>query len=163
MIEVPSSNQDYIGPIFFQSPEDLRSHLDEDEMADAAVSGRIYLLENLSFSYMEVFGSHFKIDPSLFATHIRTANWEGHTAANNTPKLLSCRDSATSFTLRYNEARFFDDVIGHGGRLFDVNAGRQIDITPGLKDFERIGVVRRCASFWSQRIENRWYGKDVVF
>ena len=158
MVEVPSDGQPCGAPVSFESPESLRSHLLQTASPQESVHRRVYVLENLNLGYIEVFGTHFNIDPCIFATQIRTTNWTAKNDENNTPKLLSCRDPMVSFTLRYNELRIFDDPIHGGPRLIDASAGRQIDTARGMEDFERIGLVRRCASFWSQKKENGWDG-----
>jgi hypothetical protein len=153
----------------FTDAQDLRDHLSKRQ-PNVAGQCRVYVLENLDNDFMAVFGQHFNIDPTFFATHVRTTTWEGSPYGNNTPKLLRLRDPKRSFILRYSELRLFDQDI-KGKKLFD-SKGRgkyqeslRYIVTPSesdyLQQFWKVGLARRCVSLWSK--ENSidcWDGID---
>ena len=130
-------------------PDVLLAHLQQQDQ-DRSVHQRIYVLENLTLPHITLFGTFFNIDPCIFASQIRTADWEGGKDQNNTPKLLSSRDPASSFTLRYNELRYFAN-FPHG-LLTELQAGRRITVT------SKVASVRRCATFWCRENEESWDG-----
>ncbi|KAI9804474.1 MAG: hypothetical protein M1825_001373 [Sarcosagium campestre] len=153
----------------FTSPVDLRNYIEQTAAATTAPTARssgdsaaqahtascirrLYLLEGLPVQYVELFGSHFRIDPYVFARQSRTANWESGNYIGNTPKLPSLRPALGSFALRYSELRLFD----HGIKNYELrcaNQDRKISVTR-LKDrFDDVGVVRRMASFWSKKLD----------
>jgi hypothetical protein len=142
----------------FTDAQDLRDHLSKRQ-PNVAGQCRVYVLENLDNDFMAVFGQHFNIDPTFFATHVRTTTWEGSPYGNNTPKLLRLRDPKRSFILRYSELRLFDQDI-KGKKLFD-SKGRgkyqeslRYIVTPSesdyLQQFWKVGLARRCVSLWSK-------------
>lgn len=136
----------------FKSPEELCDHLGKPEPTPPAPRCRIYIVENLTLEYVAAFGFHLSVDPTVFASQIRTAAWEGQPDENNTPKLLFCKDPDQSFTIRYGELRLFNDHIA-GLRLTDNKAGRRIATTNPVDDlftFFHVGLVRRAISFWCQ-------------
>lgn len=47
--------------------QDLREYW---KTPDDTVKGRLYILEDLSVSYIEALGSHFNLDPSFFVTYL---------------------------------------------------------------------------------------------
>lgn len=149
----------------FHSVQELHDHLGKSEAAPTAPRCTVYVVENLNLEYIAAFGYHFNVDPTVFATQIRTANWESNAEGNNTPKLLLCRDPNRSFTLRYAEPRYFDDHIV-GLKLTDDSAGRRITVTTpasGLKDSTHVGLVRRCISFWCGEIHTNCYDGITLF
>ena len=125
---------------------------------------RIYVLENLTLSHIALFGTFFNIDPCVFASQIRTADWEEKPTENNTPKLLSCRNPSCSFYLRYNELRLFRDPVSAIPQgLFDTHAGRRIIPTLGHPLFANVGLVRRCAKFWCRETpKSGWDGTFIT-
>ena len=160
MIEVPG----YEGTDHkFESPQELHDHLAKQELVPPAPRCRVYIVENLDIEYIAAFGYHFKMDPTVFASQVRTANWVFRPNDNITPKLLQCRDPKRSFVLRYGELRFFKEYIA-GLPLTDYTAGRRIfTVTksmPELSNFGHVGIVRRCISFWCQEsYPGCWDGK----
>jgi len=140
---------------FDDDPDLLLAHLKQTEAA-GAVHQRIYVLENLTLAHIALFGTFFDIDPCIFASQIRTANWEEKPTKNNTPKLLSSRNPARSFSLRYNELRLFQDPLSN--RLMDIHAGRRITSTRLRRVFANVGLVKKCATFWCREMLNSWDG-----
>lgn len=142
----------------FTDPQELRDYLGKRQ-PNVPGQCRVYVLENLDNDFVAVFGQHFNIDPTFFATHVRTTVWEGSPFGNNTPKLLRLRDPDRSFILRYSELRLFDQDIKEK-RLLDskgrgkYQASLRYIITPSesdyLKNFWRVGLARRCISLWSE-------------
>lgn len=152
MIVVPSEDPGHE----FNTPQQLHDHLGKPEPVPSKPLCRVYVVENLTLEYIAVFGHQFNVDPTVFASQIRTANWEGELEGNNTPKLLLCREPNCLFTLRYGEVRLFNEPIA-GLRLTDNKAGRVITVTTThieMKNFHHVGVVRRCISFWCKENSN---------
>lgn len=164
MIEFPRAGE---GDREFDSPQELRDHLGNLASTVTAPWYRVYVLENLNIEYIAVLGDHFNVDPTIFATQFRKANWEGNPEENNTPKLLLRMDPNRSFTLRYSELRLFNKSIA-GKLLKDTITGRVLT-TPNtakyLEMFHKVGIVRRCVSFWCDESSNKgcWYGTLAVF
>jgi len=146
-------------PRSLDSPEVLRQHLERASHESSLDRQRIYLVENLSLPYIALLGSHFNIDPNVFATQIRSAHWEGKPTENNTPKLPSCREPAKWFTLRYNEVRMFTDDISSLKLVADNSARRVTSSKLYKANFAHVGVIRHCGSFWCRETHGRgWDG-----
>jgi hypothetical protein len=116
-----------------------------------AQSRRIFVVENVDLSHIVSFQRHFQMDPTVFASQMRTTTWVANPHDNNTQKLLLSRDPLQTFTLRYGELREFAESIA-GLQLTESRAGRKIfgvKRSPGaLTAFSKVGLVRRCISFW---------------
>jgi len=148
----------------FKTLKELCDHLGNTDSVPPAPRCTVYVVENPKLEYMATFGRHFNVDPTIFASQNRTANWEGKPEENNTPKLLLCREPNQSFTLRYGEVRYFDEIVA-GLRLTDVSAGRVITVTTKHKEllnFHHVGVVRHCISFWCKENQASCWDGNVV-
>lgn len=65
---------------------------------------RIYIIQDLSNAYLETLGSHFQIDPYIFASQAWVAHWSGNKNDFGMPQRLpSLHSRTTNFTLRYYE------------------------------------------------------------
>ena len=160
MVEFPSTHNSETSLRRFEDFPSLCSHLHESNAAKVSSCRRVYVMENLSDNYVELLGSHFAIDPFVFACQIQRSNWEGETRYGNTPKLLSCRDPSKTFSIWYNEVRVFDHPKDG---LRDCISGRGISFAKlghGYWHLNKVGVIRRVASFWSRGTENGgWEGQ----
>jgi len=134
---------------------------------------RLYILEDISYEHVEIFGSQLSLDPSFFARHLRVTRWESSTYASNAPPLPSSTiDGVRSFLLRYPELVVFPpkleafpkDVINNR-RCYYCNCHLYREITftripvPNFPS-DNIGVIRRKLSFWSRTRDNgAWVGE----
>jgi len=162
VVDVSESEHSRVPVVPFTNSSALSSYL-EEASKQAAGHRRIYILENLSLEYITVFGSHFLLDPSIFANHRRAVNWEANRNEGNTPKLLSCMNPDRWFSLRYSEVLDFGDSISSVADWMDTFAGRKIEFTKVDGKVNGIGIARRKASFWRRATkDNGWDGKPSV-
>jgi len=145
----------------FHTLQELNEYLDKPEPGPLAPRCRVYVLENLTLEYIAIFGHHFNVDPTVFAEQAQRMNWADFPNENYTPKLHLRRDPNRSFTLRYSELRLFAESVA-GLKLVDSSAGRVVTVTTRanhLSRFHRVGIVRRCISFWCTKIKkDGWEG-----
>jgi hypothetical protein len=107
----------------------------------------------ISLEYITVLGTHFELDPTLFASQVQAQVWVERPTENNTPPLIQGRHPRQSFTLRYRELRYFEERIA-GLYLVDNMAGRKITTSMGREElsvFHQVGAIRRCISFWCKQ------------
>jgi len=55
----------------FHSPPELREHLEATKSLTSTQRCRIHVVENLSLEYITVLGTHFELDPTLFASQVQ--------------------------------------------------------------------------------------------
>lgn len=134
---------------------DLRDYLDRIN-TEMPCHNRLFLLEDLDESSLEMLGSALHIDPVVLADQLFTYHYsENHTVPHRT--LPSLTDASRSFTLRYYELRETDDRLAknqtHRRRTF-ARASRQIerwrDLATGRVGLREthVDVVRHNVSFW---------------
>jgi hypothetical protein len=134
------------------------------------------LIEDLDPSFIELLGTYLNVDGIVFASQIRDTHFSGGWEYGHQPKLPSFQDPEKSFTLRYYEARYFDDpsipefsalvrTTGNLSRQIAFGRGRRskFDGHVGLireRNYNgHVGLIRRNISFWS-RVESdgSWTG-----
>lgn len=135
---------------------------------------RLYILEDISHEYVEIFCSQLPLDPSFFARHLRVTRWESSSHASNAPPLPSSTiDGVQSFLLRYPDLVVFppdfksypkDEIKDRRCYFCDCHLYREITFTRlPVRNFppDRVGVIRRKLSFWSLKRDNEaWVGKS---
>lgn len=131
---------------------------------------RLYILEDISSNYVAAFGSHFHIEPSFWARHLRTPNRETSKATGSVSHLPSIRRLESSISLIYPECNIIDDsdqrfaedsrIRSSAEYLFaDCNMYRKIAMIRSGEFYDGIGVVTRRASVWSQsNADGTWDG-----
>ncbi|KAJ5624511.1 hypothetical protein N7510_000820 [Penicillium lagena] len=130
---------------------DLRDYLDRIN-AEAPCHNRLFLLEDLDESSLEMLGSALHIDPVVLADQLFTYHFsENHTIPHRT--LPSLTDASRSFTLRYYELRETDDRLAENQtrrRRTFAHASRQIERWRDLatRRETHVDVVRHNVSFW---------------
>ena len=150
----------------FPDAESLQTYL-SDSCKDLACKSRLYLLEDLTSPFVETFGSHFWMDPFLFAAQENSTHWTSSRFDHALPRRLpSLRKLDPSFTLRYYEVVKFRGKDTEKDKKTVSNVGRKIEL--GDLDHSVEGqqhpssmnhVVRRNASFWSRaRKHGGWDG-----
>jgi hypothetical protein len=155
----------------FASPADLATYLTKHPAKSSRKkkNRRLFILEDLEPSYIDVLGHHLGVDPLVFSEQMNTWNF---TDSNSIPHrgLPSMCTPEQSFTLRYYEIRTLDDPTSIDAltlqMTFAVNRRRyerwhDIDLPlSGIKD-KRHAFIRRCASFWtSQDLDQKDRGWD---
>jgi hypothetical protein len=133
-------------------------------------------VEDLDAASIKILGTHLNVDGTLFASQIRDTHFSGGWEHGHQPQLPSYQNPQASFTLRYYEARYFDD-----GSMPDFSASmrtggnlsRRILLGKGRRNtFEghtgltrrrnydgHVGLIRRNASFWSRtEADGSWNG-----
>lgn len=134
---------------------DLRDYLDRIN-AETPCYNRLFLLEDLNESSLELLGSALHIDPVVLADQLFTYHFsQNDTVPRRT--LPSLTDASKSFTLRYYELRETDDRLAENQtrrRRTYAHASRQIerwrDLATrrvGLRD-THVDIVRHNVSFW---------------
>ncbi|OBT81534.1 hypothetical protein VE02_09801 [Pseudogymnoascus sp. 03VT05] len=68
---------------------------------------RLFLLEGVARNFVQVFGSHFGMDPDFFARQKRTRIWEVAHNGGKTPSLPSLNNPKRSFMIKYLELHYF--------------------------------------------------------
>ena len=147
--------------------KDLRSYL---EQARPPSCRRIVLLESVARNFVEVLGSHFNMNPSLFSKQTWPKTWGltkfDYGKAVNLPSL---NDPKNHFLMRYPELRYFPLVDGfsqiNSHYIRDLNGHRRIDLSRRKREFcvgqqleggefDNVGVVHRAASYWSRKYDD---------
>lgn len=154
--------------------ENLRAYLSSSSSSDCR--HRVYLLEDLDASFIELLGANLNVDGTVFASQIRDTHFSGGWAHGHQPKLPSFQDPQKSFTLRYYEARYFDDpgmpdfsasvrTTGNLSRLVLLGRGQRSKFEGSMKFIRErnyaghVGLIRRNTSFWSQfETDGSWNG-----
>ena len=146
----------------FSDADDLRGYFQRSPTDPCR--HRLYLLEDLSRPYVEVFGSHFRINLHLFASQER-ANWisRDNPSLGLTYRLPSAEIQDSIFTLRYYELGSFlgEGDLHLGVMTSDSNIFRIIDRDRFAGD--RVFSIKRNASFWSRANDEGWDGKFLAF
>jgi len=162
MIEVPAGTKAPLPTKDLSDYNELHRYLAETALNKQPNNGRIFILENLNSDLIELFGSHFKLDPSFFAIQARSANWESAPrGAGNTPQLLCSARASAWFSFRYYELRVLQNLDPDARELMELSAERKISLTRPRrgKGNDGVGLVRQIASYWYQEnINGGWDG-----
>ena len=150
----------------FQDAESLKTYF--SGTTGKTCKHRLYLLEDLSRSFVEAFGAHFWMDPFLFAAHENSTHWTATRLDYALPRRLpSLQKLDPSFTLRYYEVvKSLGDDIKYKDWKTVSNVERKIELGHSSHSYEGYQypdpmtyVVRRNASFWSrEREDGGWDG-----
>lgn len=149
---------------------------------------RLFLLEGVARNFVQVFGSHFGMDPDFFARQKRTRSWEVAHNGGKTPSLPSLKNPKRSFMIKYLELRYFPLVPDETScqepkpliaqvdysYLEDVTGKRNINVSRKKRpvdsekdiigEFDNVGKVSRCASYWGKSYANGgWDGMHLIF
>ena len=120
---------------------------------------RLYMLEDLSEPYIELFGSYLGVDAQVFAAQIQDGHWGEDEQMGHPPQLLAANDHEKSFTLRYYETRVLDspplDPVPSMVRTA-ANVSRNVifqhEVTKGDKNHVwcdgPVATILRNGSFW---------------
>ncbi|KAL9044712.1 MAG: hypothetical protein Q9214_002168 [Letrouitia sp. 1 TL-2023] len=134
---------------------------------------RLIVLEDLSSGLIELLGSHFDVDPRFFRSHL-----EDHTWFNTKdpwvelPELDSTIKSRSYFTIRYVQARYFEnDLYSQAAKrqAGSFNVLRRIDLEGSAESGTdkwwdgtggSVGIIRHKVSLWvkPQRENDTWTG-----
>ena len=150
--------QDKVVSKGLETAEKLSVYL--EELPNSACKHHLYLVEDFSLDVMEVLGSHFRIDPYIFAAQSSVTYWAGFPRGVGLPrKLFSMQGPTqqfTQFTLRYLEFNVLDENQQYNiySVYIDVNLSRLILFDKLFSD--GLFFVRRDASYWTQKTEIEW-------
>ena len=126
--------------------------------SDLPTSSRLYILEDITNTYMEAFGSHFNLDPSFFARHLRSTVFERSQEATESSPLPSFNDSSNTYCIWYPELVAFPSralkLSDHDTSYFcRSNLYRKINFvrepkpaSPKLADAMVVGTIMRKLS-----------------
>ncbi|RDW65615.1 hypothetical protein BP5796_10307 [Coleophoma crateriformis] len=136
-------------PQLFQNSKNLTSYL---AGAQQASSSHLYIVEDISANYVEAFGSQFAMDPTFWAAHLRTTNWESNQAPGNVSCLPSIKRQGESYSLLYSDQLFLQGpMFSTELPLFaDCNVYRKINLFQEGMFYDGIGSVTRRASYWTR-------------
>lgn len=143
-------------------PEQLRAYfLGQPDAggAESRTTKRVYLLEGLKPGFVDLLGTQFNLDPSMFKKQERTCVFSSeHDWANDNVPLPTSRASS------YLQLHYFV-VLNFGMPLpsFQVSCadtGRHIGANKMLDEFQSNAAIRRKTSFWSKKYEGG--GWDAV-
>jgi hypothetical protein len=161
-VAVIELHDDHVAKHHLRTSKELLNYMTNLEQAPPpSCNRRLYLLEGLPASYIEILGFRLRIDPDVFARQIDCGGLAILKDAQDIPMLPSHPTSKESFSLRYNELRDFGKNID-SFELRCKNQPRRISTTRWEGKFDGVGIVRRKASFWSRM--NRadgWNGASI--
>jgi hypothetical protein len=151
----------------FPTSNDLERYLKRTTMPSCS---RLYILEDISVNYVDIFGTYFSIEPSFWARHLRTVDRETSKTAGPVCTLPSVRSGDSSISFIYPEYSIIDDAdekfseepkIRTADSLFaDCNLYRRIMLIPPGEFYDGIALVNRRATFWSRMNSGgTWDGK----
>lgn len=132
---------------------------------------RLYILEDLSEPYIELFGTYLGVDAQVVAAQIQDGHWGEDDRMGHPPQLLSVNNREKSFTLRYYETRVFDqpplDPVPSMVRTaanVSRNVTYQHEVTKGDRNHiwcdGPVATILRNASFWCRMEEDGgWDGE----
>lgn len=142
----------------FKDTKSVKQHL-ETRSPGNGICRRVYLIEGLAPDIIEILGTYFKMDPSLFLFQERTTLWPTSQRSSDPPTLPTLVNPKRESMLRYYELRDFktrfDDFA-----LCCAKTGRHIGLTRLSGALDTVGIVRRKCTTWSQTYSTGgWDGK----
>ena len=141
----------------------LRSHLGLNATTSpgATPRRRLYIMEGANLEYVDAFGTALQMDPTLVASHNRTAFWETYHESGNNPGLPTLRDPQLSFQMRYRELLYLKAKL-ESFSLRCAENERHIGVSRQNGEFDNVGIIHRKASFWARRIgADGWDGEHA--
>lgn len=136
---------------------------------------RLLLVEDLSTTVIEMLGAKFDIDPGFFRGHIGDFVWfNTRDPWVEVPELESCASKRSYFTLRYVQARYFEDeraTLAAQMQAGSFNVLRRIYTDGrGAPRFEApgsdVGLIRSKVSLWvwpHSSSDSGWLGKGYFY
>jgi hypothetical protein len=151
LLDAPSTGQPSFQQTCFEDAPSLEEHF---ETSPNHGRRRIYLMENLSSSFIAVMGGHFFMNPTFFQRQERTCVWSNKfTPTSDMLPQPSLLDPDHSFHLQYCELRQFNQEIPNQP-YFCSSTRRHIGMTQARqKEDSTIGIMRRKVSWWSREAD----------
>jgi hypothetical protein len=139
---------------------DLQPLLD---VSSCTSDARLFVIEDLSVDFIELFGSRLHIDPAFFSSHVYALGWYSRCPSPTTiPPSRSNVKTRLFLQFRYIEARSVTGIIPgtHADRLpcVDSNTLRKISILPLSSTLGCIGFARRQTAVWTCSFDNKQFG-----
>ena len=128
---------------------------------------QLFLLEDLSKSFIEAFGNHFWIDPYLFAMQENSVHWTATKFDYAVSRRLdSWKETDPSFTLRFYEVVKSKEPDSAEQYWYTAsNVRRKIERGDWARSHgkyegadSKVYIVRRHASFWWRQVGDSWDG-----
>lgn len=144
------------------TPEQLKRELTSTQPGQQAnnVARRLYLLEAVDPDFVAVLGEHFRLNPTIFMRHQRTALWENDHKQGNTPFLASHQDASKSFIMEFCEIRYFHRTFETGSARNPLDH-RHIGVAKLDGVYQKVGLLHQKASFWCRKsTSGGWDGEE---
>lgn len=166
VLEYPASGS-WPRQVHFPKSTDVEKYLCHTSTTSC---NRLYILEDISSNYVAAIGSHFLIEPSFWARHLRTPVRETSKTSGGVSHLPSIKRLESSISLMYPECNIIDDLDENFSKdsrirssaecLFaDCNMYRRISMIRSGEFYDGIGVLHRRASVWSRtNADGTWDG-----
>jgi len=140
----------------------------QDFNPEMTPSHTLFVLEDLSTSWIEYFGSRLNVDPHFFANHLRSSEYEHNNSKTNAYALPSARRGRNFFVLSYFKPILLHTKIGlYRTKITNFNALRRMTLRH-VKNYESdsheitIGLVTRLACYWHKEYgNNSWVGMFI--
>lgn len=157
--------QDKVVSKALETAEKLSVYL--EEVPNSACKHHLYLVEDFSLNVMEVLGSHFRIDPYIFAAQSSVTYWTNFPRGVGLPrKLFSMQrptEQFTQFTLRYLEFNVLDEKQQYKiyDKIHDIytDANLRRKIFFDRLDLDDVFFIRRNSSCWTEKTQEGWDSK----
>jgi len=146
-----------IDPKHFGTCDKLRDELkEESEVWDSNVQLRLYVVEDLSQTVIELLGKQYDVDPAFFRGHILDAAWFSVGSPwRDPPSLVKDIRNQPWTQIRYVTARYFktEDCYNDGENSMKTwNVVRRMDKVSLSPNWDKlgavVGLIRSKASFW---------------
>jgi hypothetical protein len=126
--------------------EELHTAHPQQALLDLSRKGRIFLVEDISRTAIEEFGTFFDIDPWFFASYVHQ-NWRRTSTLNPENCSLPSRDKKQGFLpLQYHRTVSFQMNSGRLRSLTrNCNHQRKVVILPAM-DGVQVGLIQHCCS-----------------
>jgi hypothetical protein len=126
--------------------------------------GRILIIENIDSETMSLLGTHFKVNPLFFASHIHSPWREISSASPNISSLPSIRKRQKFRTFPYQHALLFPEIdTADYVLLQQSNIPRKVVVFPSSEG-KRLGVAQRCCSvLFLDTSDHGWLGKYLDY
>lgn len=150
----------------FVTSKNLETYLGDHS---STFCNRPYILEDISANFVEAFGSHFMVELSFWAQHLRTVEWETSKTAGIVSALPSVKSLTGSMSLLYPKYTIIDDtekprLQDVTGLYADCNVYRNVAMNLPGEFYNGVAKLNWRASIWTRdNSDGTWDGKRVLF
>lgn len=154
----------------FHAVEELSRYIESDPWEDKCGNTRLFVVEDLSTSVIELLGGMFNLDPNFFRSHISDYTWFNlRDPWYEHPTLPSRASASPFFTLRHIRPHYFRDTASAERarrRVGGYNVLRRIDFDKSHSWADRpgscVGSVRSSTSCYirpREEADQGWLGR----